>query len=113
MKTEENDPILQKTKRVPGSINLPNLLMNPKSFTESVENLFHFSFLVKKGEAGLAVESDLEGGCPVTFQTGLQNENVNNNNSRQSIVTLDMNSWKDLIEAYDVDKCYVPNRNGA
>lgn len=35
-------------------------LMNPKSFTQSVENIFNFSFLIKKGEAEIGVNDDDE-----------------------------------------------------
>ena len=33
-------------------------LMNPKSFTQSVENIFNFSFLVKKGKASVRAPTD-------------------------------------------------------
>ena len=102
-KADEN---MRSKKRFRGSVNLSKLLMNPNSFTESVENLFHFSFLVKKGEAGLGIEHDAQGGGPVTWETQMNG----NLPASQTIVTLDMNSWKNLVEAYDVKKCYVPSR---
>ena len=79
------------------------MLLNPKSFTESVENFFHFSFLVKKGHAGLDLDKQ---GNPVTFMTEVNNDIP----ARQSIVTLDMKSWKRMTEAYNIDKSFVPSR---
>lgn len=33
-------------------------ITNPHSFTETVENMFHFAFLIKEGKAALEVETE-------------------------------------------------------
>jgi len=93
------------------------LLFNPKSFTQTVENLYHYSFLVKEGVACLKVRDDkvldkengiqLDGG-PVVKRAPQKGKKTPK--PRQAIVTLTMEDWKDLIEAYDVESSGVPHR---
>ena len=97
------------------------LLFNPKSFTQTVENLFHYSFLVKNGVAALTVRDNkvldedkglqLNGGPVVKFI----NPDKNNGHPppRQAIVNLTMQDWRDLIDAYDVKSSDVPHRGGS
>lgn len=97
------------------------LLFNPKSFTQTVENLFHYSFLVKKGDAVFSVRDkkvvadgvlELDGGPvvkPVRHDEGKSPPPP----PRQAIVSLTMKDWRDLIEAYDVKESDVPHREGS
>ena len=47
-----------------GRVNYFKFLVNPDSFAHTVENMFHFSFLVKDGRAGVTVGRD---GLPYVF----------------------------------------------
>merc|ERR1711935_13739 len=38
-----------------------NFILDPQSFTKSVENMFHFSFLVKEGKASFRLDDDGRG----------------------------------------------------
>jgi len=95
------------------------LLFNPKSFTQTVENLFHYSFLVKHGTASLQVRDkkvlvdgvELDGG-PIVRYTSEEQLNSKPPPS-QAIVSLTMSNWRDLIEAYDVKESDVPHREGS
>lgn len=94
------------------------LLFNPKSFTETVENLYHYSFLVKDGKASLKVrdnvlldkdsELQLDGG-PIVNATS-EEQRKRHPIPRQAIVSLTMESWKDLIETYNVKSSDVKHR---
>jgi len=110
--------VMKKLKKNPGACAV-ELLFNPKSFTQTVENLFHYSFLVKHGTASLQVRDrkvlvdgvELDGG-PVARYTS--EEQLNSKPPpTQAIVSLTMKDWRDLIEAYDVKKSDVPHREGS
>ena len=95
------------------------LLFNPKSFTQTVENIYHYSFLVKEGHASLMVRDEkaldndgnfsVDGG-PVAKLLKENRAGGSDPPARQAIVNLTMQDWKDLIEAYEVDKSDVPHR---
>jgi hypothetical protein len=99
-------------------------LVNPCSFTQTVENIFHYSFLIKNGTAGIGIRPRKE-----TSSTDLGNNanvvEINNERrdavqqvippglfvhqvtrlnhsvpSKQSILALTMADWRRLCEAY-------------
>ena len=94
------------------------LLFNPKSFTQTVENLYHYSFLVKEGKASLkfrdttVVDKDngfeLDGGPIANFANA--EDDKNHPTPRQAIVSLTMEDWKKLTEVYDVKSSDVKHR---
>jgi hypothetical protein len=78
-------------------------LFDPKSFTQTVENIFHFSFLVKKGEAGIRVGPE---GDPTVIYRRNQPTMI----PRQAIVPITMKDWKNMVESYGVTECDIPHR---
>jgi len=92
-----------------------NCLFNPKSFTQTVENIFHFSFTIKEGKSEIktrgakeAEEYGLEPGPVVVRQ---ENE-ANTPAPKQAIVALNMKDWKDMCAAYSVEESDIPHRGG-
>lgn len=94
------------------------LLFNPKSFTQTVENLYHYSFLVKEGKASLKVRDekvlDKDEGLVLRGGPVAQHVPANlldkNPKPRQAIVSLTMEDWKNLTEAYEVKQSDVKHR---
>eukprot|EP00986_Skeletonema_menzelii_P004572 scaffold1567_cov129-Skeletonema_menzelii.AAC.3 len=89
-----------------------NCLFNPKSFTQTVENIFHFSFTVKEGKAEIKTR-----GLKEAEKFGLEPGPVVRNVERearplpkQAIVSLSMKDWRDMCAAYSVEKSDVPHR---
>mmetsp|Transcript_1417 Transcript_1417/g.3586 ORF Transcript_1417/g.3586 Transcript_1417/m.3586 type:complete len:429 (+) Transcript_1417:90-1376(+) len=116
----EDDPtvLLRKKKefvRESSQVDAVNCLFNPQSFTQTVENVFHFSFLVKEGRAGIrsrgvdtAEEFGLEGGPGPALRTVREGDVMPP--PRQAIVSLNMRDWRDMCEAYGVEESDVPHR---
>lgn len=111
----------KKLKKYGSEIDGVKFLFNPKSFTQTVENIFHYSFLVKKGGAAIQVrEKGLEIDGPVKTKPGLvlkyvkesQNENQNKKayTPKQAIMSLNMQEWRALCAAYEVVEGDLPHR---
>lgn len=86
-------------------VNAIQYMFNPHSFTQTVENLFHFSFLVKSGRAKIAARPD---GPKVASISRSQEKEPT-----QAIVSLTMKDWRDLCSAYEVEQSDVPHRTGS
>ena len=84
-----------------------------------MENVFHYSFLVKKGEASLRVRNEqqlcdgvtLPGG-PVAKYIKTENRDVHPT-PKQAIVSLTMKDWRQIIQHYGIEKSNVPHRTGS
>mmetsp|Transcript_4435 Transcript_4435/g.6676 ORF Transcript_4435/g.6676 Transcript_4435/m.6676 type:complete len:429 (-) Transcript_4435:181-1467(-) len=92
-----------------------NCLFNPQSFTQTVENIFHFSFTVKEGKSEIktrgvkeAEEYGLEPG-PVVVKREIEE---NTPAPKQAIVALNIKDWKDMCAAYSVEESDIPHRGG-
>jgi hypothetical protein len=113
------EKLTKKLKQNPDT-DAVQLLFNPKSFTQTVENVFHYSFLVKQGIAGLKVrpkEKDIGMGLkipPGPVAKYIPGENTKTDKPyRQAIVSLNIQDWRDLVEAHEVKECGVPHRTGS
>lgn len=113
---------------------LAKFLLNPDSFTQTVENIFSLSFMVKKGAAEVGVRSEED--CarikeskdsfisedgnyqkeleinPGPYVTTRRENEREIKEFRQTIVTFTKKNWKDMLGAFSVDKCDMPQRAG-
>ncbi|KAK6465842.1 Nse4 C-terminal-domain-containing protein [Scheffersomyces coipomensis] len=101
------------SKDVDDGLNFFKLFINPHSFSQSVENLFFTSFLIK--DARLKLYTD-EHGIPMVKRV-LPGEREYNaagpkeQNSRHNIATLNYNTWQNLIERFNITEAFLGNRD--
>ncbi|KAL7519049.1 hypothetical protein ACHAWX_003848 [Stephanocyclus meneghinianus] len=118
---DEKDRIIEKKvkqyKAEAQKVNAVQNLFNPRSFTQTVENIFHFSFLVKENKASIEVRDAekakaLGWGGPGPVIRPLKNNQLEGEVlvPRQAIVSLNMKDWRDMCKAYEVEASDVPHR---
>ena len=93
-----------------GCVPLFDFCVNPKSFGQTVENMFYVSFLIKEGRAGLAYDSD---GLPTLGkpeETGVKEKHESGAQRNQAIFTLSYEVWEDLVENFGIKKSIIPHR---
>ncbi|CAH0698536.1 unnamed protein product [Spodoptera exigua] len=75
-------------------------VLDPTSFSRSVENIYHVSFLVRDGKVSITLDN--ENGLPfITPLTPSQQES-DKSGEKQFIVSIDMRRWQDLVSAFDI-----------
>lgn len=94
-----------------GGVPLFHFCINPKSFAQSVENLFYISFLIRDGNVGVSQDSR---GLP-TLQSAkpyapseAQEKGIQ---KHQIIFSLDFDIWQDLIDSFHIKESIIPHRN--
>ncbi|KAL2010306.1 hypothetical protein VTN00DRAFT_6113 [Thermoascus crustaceus] len=93
-----------------GGVPLFRFCINPRSFGQSVENLFYVSFLVRDGTVGISMDSrqlpTLQAARPYApneaQRRGIQ--------KHQSVFSLDFETWRDLIETFNITESIIPHR---
>ena len=94
-------------------VGLPLLVLNPKSFSQTVENIFTLSFLVREGRAKM--ESNPSGkGILVTAvlnkRSGQGEKEGPKAGTSQWISTFNMRDWKKMTEVIPASKCLMSHR---
>ncbi|ORY05159.1 Nse4 C-terminal-domain-containing protein [Clohesyomyces aquaticus] len=93
-----------------GCVSLFDFAVNPKSFGQTVENLFYISFLIREGSVKVLHD---ENGLPLLQPCEphtLQEQREMNLQKHQAVFTMDWPTWKKLIEAFDIKTPLIPHR---
>ncbi|KAI8379116.1 Nse4 C-terminal-domain-containing protein [Radiomyces spectabilis] len=91
-----------------GPMNYFEFITNPEAFSQSVENMFYVSFLIRNGVA----EIDDSSGQPMlgTRAPPTTDELANNLLKKQIIMSLDIPLWKEIIDTYGIQTSVIPTR---
>ncbi|KAJ2557976.1 hypothetical protein EV175_001036, partial [Coemansia sp. RSA 1933] len=103
VKKQENQTtkLVQKIHKIlaqVGPINLFELVINPRSFAQSVENIFYVSFLIRDGKAFI----DDESGQPMieACEPPQQDDYLSGLTKKQLIFSLDYATWREITDVY-------------
>ena len=113
-KVKEGDPI---------EVDGVQFLFNPKSFTQTVENIFHFSFLIKKSEAAIGVrsheEADGAGKLPGLWVKAVHNDENDDDaqpapsETTQAVVPFTMRDWRRICQSHQLESGILKHRTGS
>ncbi|KAI0535300.1 Nse4 C-terminal-domain-containing protein [Xylaria digitata] len=92
-----------------GGIDLLKFVVNPKSFGQTVENMFYISFLIRDG--AVQIEFD-ENGLPSLQPTAGQDPTTTKRDTQrhQAVLSIDMHMWRDIIDAFDITESIIEHR---
>lgn len=113
---EDQDQARKRLNDTQGEIDAVQYLFNPKSFTQTIENIFHFSFMVKHGEVSMTTRPDGEEPGVKVKMVAHQRDTSNNESkgpTKQTITSLNMRDWRRLCQAYQVSQGDIPHRTGS
>jgi non-structural maintenance of chromosomes element 4 len=83
-------------------IDMIPFLVDPNSFAQTVENFFHFSFLVKRGAAGVRTASDGTVYIRPIKKRRDEAEMGTVYAARQAVMSLTMKDWRGMVDAYNL-----------
>lgn len=88
---------------------LYEFMINPKSFSRTIENIFYISFLVKDGFVRIFLdEDDLPVIVPVSDEEKAQSSTQASKKANiQSMVSLNKVQWKELIEVFEIENAMI------
>ncbi|XP_054654639.1 non-structural maintenance of chromosomes element 4 homolog A [Dunckerocampus dactyliophorus] len=84
-------------------------VIDPNSFSRTVENIFHTSFLIRDGLAQMCLDSyKLPCIAPVEE---VEMEAGRSGRQNQCIISISPRSWKELVDAFDITEAMIPPQN--
>ncbi|RHZ63915.1 non-structural maintenance of chromosomes element 4 family protein [Aspergillus thermomutatus] len=93
-----------------GGVPLFHFCINPRSFGQSVENLFYVSFLVRDGTVGISTDSRQLPTLHVSKPYAPSEAQKKGVQKHQAIFSLDFETWRQLIEVYGIKESIIKHR---
>ncbi|KAL8738708.1 MAG: hypothetical protein Q9181_000530 [Wetmoreana brouardii] len=93
-----------------GQMGFFSFVINPKSFGQTVENLFYVSFLIRDGDVEVGSSEDsLPTLVPTERRSGNEHQAIGAQ-KHQAVFHLDFETWEDLIDAFEIEQSIIPHR---
>ncbi|KAL8902941.1 MAG: hypothetical protein Q9207_004264 [Kuettlingeria erythrocarpa] len=92
-----------------GQMSFFPFVINPKSFGQTVENLFYVSFLIRDGDVEVG-QSDDTLPTLIPIERNSREEQTAGAQKHQAVFHLDFDTWEDLIDAFDIRASVIPHR---
>lgn len=94
------------------AICLYTFMINPHSFSRTIENIFYISFLVKDGFAKIYLEDNLPVIVPIQKEFTNKNENQRTQQKKQteniqSMISLTKPEWQEIIEVFEIETAII------
>lgn len=103
--TDQQVRAMRQELKKHGRVNFWVFVLDPESFSRSIENLFHFSFLVQQRVA--AVDFSVQE--PTASYLGAEGgQNLDGAACGEMIVGFDRGLWKEMVRLHRVRRCMFP-----
>ncbi|ODA78757.1 hypothetical protein RJ55_06140 [Drechmeria coniospora] len=97
--------------RSTGGLDLMRFVVNPKSFAQTVENMFYVSFLIRDGRVEIDFdEFGLPALAPVDREADDDGAIRHGGAKHQAILSMDMKTWREIIQVFDLKEPMIEHR---
>ncbi|KAK4898630.1 hypothetical protein LTR27_003802 [Elasticomyces elasticus] len=104
-------------------------VVNPRSFGQTVENIFYISFLIKEGSVAVKLDEDGlptinieepppkdgedENGQPLSTPEKITQKKAREKekSKHQAVFALDFDTWRGLVDAFEIRESMIPHRD--
>ncbi|KAH6697456.1 Nse4 C-terminal-domain-containing protein [Plectosphaerella plurivora] len=109
---DERDALMgQYGMRDTGGIDLLRFVVNPRSFSQTVENMFYVSFLIRDGKVKVEFDKHtLPQVAPMSVEDEQEAGAGGDAAKHQAIFSMDMKTWQEVITAFDIREPMIPHR---
>ncbi|XP_013861439.1 non-structural maintenance of chromosomes element 4 homolog A [Austrofundulus limnaeus] len=81
-------------------------VVDPNSFSRTVENIFHFSFLIRDGLARMYLDDD-KLPCIAPVEEG-EVEPAGASTRKQCIISMSPKMWKEIVDNFEIKETMIP-----
>ncbi|KXN85343.1 Non-structural maintenance of chromosome element 4 [Leucoagaricus sp. SymC.cos] len=106
--TTKNVQIIRHVLETVGKVNFFRFVINPNDFAQSVENIFHLSFLIRDGRVAWEVEDSEPFIFPCDPST--DEDYANGLTKQQLVMEFDEELWLDAIKTFNITTSMIPQR---
>ncbi|KAK6532828.1 nuclear protein [Arthrobotrys megalospora] len=99
------------TRTGEGVIGYFDFVINPESYSQTIENMFYLAFLIRDGRVGIREDEDdglpyLEATDPATPEEAHAKGIVR----KQIVMPMEKHIWRELIEVFQLEQSVIPTR---